>query len=187
MVRHSDRALEAQINDMTKSNQNKSWINPYIMIGQSSHGGKGMFATDQIMKGEKILVWGGLYTNAIEAEKAREQGKLVMQWDDNVFSIEDRGDDDAYFINHSCRPNVWMEDAVTLTARKDIQSGEEITADYALWEHRPDYVSQWDCKCNELSCRGKVRGVDWMRPELQQLYAGHFSPLLNKRIKEKSS
>ena len=57
-----------------------------------------------------------------------------MQRDTDLFSIEDRGDDDGYFVNHSCNGNLWMTDAFTLTARRDINKDEEITADYALWE-----------------------------------------------------
>ena len=43
------------------------------------------------------------------------------------------GQDADDFMNHSCDPNTWMEDEVTISARRDIQAGEEITADYALW------------------------------------------------------
>ncbi|MEI6773545.1 MAG: SET domain-containing protein [bacterium] len=57
-----------------------------------------------------------------------------MQRDDNLFSVEDRGDDETYFINHSCDGNLRMKDAFTLIARTDINKDEEITADYALWE-----------------------------------------------------
>jgi uncharacterized protein len=127
-------------------------------------------------------VWGGAYVNKEEAERMVQNGKLVMQWDDDLFSVEDRGEDDAYFINHSCDPNVWMSDAFTLIARRNISVGEELAADYALWEAREDYVSSWDCHCGANNCRGKVRGSDWKLPELQISYSGHFSPLLNKRI-----
>ena len=29
-----------------------------------------------------------------------------MQWDENLFSVENRGEDKGYFINHSCEPNI---------------------------------------------------------------------------------
>ncbi len=46
--------------------------------------------------------WKGIktleYTNNPEkAEAARSDGKVVMQWDDELFSIEERGGDDGYF------------------------------------------------------------------------------------------
>lgn len=160
----------------------QSWIHQNIEIKASELGGKGMFATSPISLGEKVLVWGGVYVNKEDAKRAEQEGKLVLQWDDELFSIEERGEDDAYFINHSCDPNVWMDDAFTLTARRNIFLGEELTADYALWEAQEDYVSSWDCNCGAKNCRGKVTGTDWKLPELQVSYAGHFSPFLNKRI-----
>jgi hypothetical protein len=105
-----------------------------------------------------------------------------MQWDDNVYSVEDSGVDDGYFINHSCDPNSWMQDAFTLIARRDIKKGEELTADYAIWEADENYVSKWECHCNSPLCRKRVTGKDWRLKELQERYNGHFSPLLTKRI-----
>ena len=52
----------------------------------------------------------------------------------------------TYFTNHSCDPNIWMKDAVTLIARRDIQIDEELTADYALWEGDENFVAAWSSK-----------------------------------------
>lgn len=57
-----------------------------------------------------------------------------MQLDDNLYSVEERGADETYFTNHSCDPNVWMMNAVTLGTRRCIPTGEELTVDYALFE-----------------------------------------------------
>ena len=160
-----------------------SWITPKAEIKESPIGGKGMFAVGDIALGEVVTVWQGTYTDQKGAEKAKQEGKLVMQWDDNLFSVEDRGDDDGYFINHSCDSNLWMEDAYTLIARKYIKSGEEITADYALWEADENYISKWECSCGSIDCRKKITGKDWRINKIQEKYKDHFSPLINKRIK----
>ena len=160
----------------------QNWKSPKVLIKTSPIEGRGMFASENIKRGEKIIVWGGDYTDKQGAEKYRKQGKLVMQWDDDLYSYEDRGDDDGYFINHSCDPNMWMADAYTLVARRDIKEGEELTADYALWEADENYVSKWQCKCGSPLCRGRVTGKDWRNPNLQERYKDHFSPLINKRI-----
>ncbi len=120
--------------------------------------------------------------NKIKADKVRGEGKLVMQWDEDLFSVENRGDDIGYYINHSCDPNLWMQDAYTLVAKRDIEEGEEITADYALWEADENYVSKWKCSCGLSFCRKRITGKDWRLPGLQKRYKGHFSPLINKRI-----
>lgn len=169
---------------MTTTKLKEDWINPKIAIRETLNKGKGMFATEPIKAGEKILVWGGEYTNATGAEEAKNDGKLVMQWDVDLYSVEDRGNDMGYFINHSCDSNTWMQDAYTLIAKHDIQTGEEITADYSLWEADLNYVSKWKCQCGSPVCRKTVTGNDWELSEIQERYKGHFSPLINKRIEE---
>ncbi|WP_272952579.1 SET domain-containing protein-lysine N-methyltransferase [Kribbella amoyensis] len=80
--------------------------------------------------------------------------------------------------NHSCDPNTWWVDAVTLTARRDIATGEEITSDYGT-STGTQYAL--DCRCGSPLCRGKVTGDDWQREELQQRYGDHWIPALLER------
>lgn len=160
----------------------KTWINPKIEIRVTKDRGKGMFATEDIKEGEEVIIWGGTYVNTSEAQKSKELGKLVMQWDEDLWSIEDRGEDEGYFINHSCNPNTWMKDAITLIAMRDIQIDEELTADYVIWESEENYISKWECHCGSDHCRHRITGIDWKINEIQERYNGHFSPLLNKRI-----
>ncbi len=159
-----------------------SWITPKARIMPSGMDGKGLFAISAIEKDEKVVIWKGAYGNEQQAEKARCAGKIVMQWDDDLFSVEDRGDDIGYYINHSCDANLWMQDAFTLVARRDIVEGQEITVDYALFEADEDFISAWECNCGSSVCRTRVTGKDWRLKEVQKRYANHFSPLINKRI-----
>ena len=160
----------------------KNWISPKIEIKESPDKGKGMFVVEKIAEGEDLIVWGEGYTDTRGAKEAKAKGKFFMQWDDNVFSIEGYGDEFHYCINHSCDSNTWMKDAYTLMAKRDIEAGEEITADYALWEADENYISTWECKCGSSICRKRVTGKDWQLPELQGRYTNHFSPLINKRV-----
>lgn len=174
----------------------ETWLSPKIRIGNSPIHRKGMFAVADVGKWEKLIVWGDCYTDRAGALEAQKQGKGIMQWDDDVFSYEsdeeevgneegrEEGNKEQYNINHSCDPGSWMSDAYTMIARRDIRAGEEITADYVLWETNEDFVSEWDCKCGSPLCRGKVTGKDWKNKELQKRYEGHFSPLINKRIEK---
>lgn len=159
-----------------------TWISPNAEVKDSGIAGTGMFAKTDILKNEVVVVWGGTYVSKEEALRAEKQGKLTMQWDDDLFSVEDRGDDDGYFINHSCNPNLWMNGAYMLIAMRDIKAGEEITADYVVWEADENYVSKWECSCGSSNCRKRITGKDWMLKDLQVMYKDHFSPLLNKRI-----
>jgi hypothetical protein len=163
------------------------WISPKVRLEPSSIHGTGMVVTERTNVRQRLVVFGGAYTDADGAARARAQGKVVMQWDEALYSIEDRedrvGGDATYFINHSCNPNLWMEDAFTLVARRQIEAGEELVADYALWEADEAFISSWECRCGAPDCRTRITGADWRLPELRKRYAGHFSPLLNKRIR----
>jgi len=83
--------------------------------------------------------------------------------------------------NHSCEPNLWHTDAVTLAARGAIAAGEELTVDYATHTG----VDAWslNCRCGAPNCRGVVTGADWRRADLRLAYGEHWTPLLKDRIK----
>ena len=82
-------------------------------------------------------------------------------------------------LNHSCDPNLGWAGERTLVALRDIAAGDELTVDYATMT-----VAPWemDCRCGSAGCRGVVTGDDWRRPDLQERYAGRFSPFINARI-----
>lgn len=172
---------------MINTNKNmiaeKTLINPKIEIKTSNIAGRGMFAKDTIAKNEIIIRWGGTFytTNKVKNKK----DFLIIQIDENLWSIEKRGEyEDDYFINHSCNANTWMIDGRTFIARKDINKGEEITVDYALFESE-DYISKWKCACGSPDCRKTITGKDCLQPNVQKKYNGHFSPMVLKRINKK--
>ncbi len=85
-------------------------------------------------------------------------------------------------MNHSCDPNVWMIDEVTLVTRRLVDAGEELTADYVFWQADEDWIAPWQCNCGAERCRGSITGRDWRLAELQHRYNSHFSPFINRRI-----
>ena len=99
------------------------------------------------LRARPVVIWGGCLVGKEEAGRARAEGKVVMQLEDGLYSVEERGEDATYFMNHSCDPNVWMAGVVTLVARRDIEPGEELTVDYALFEAYEGFVGTWECVC----------------------------------------
>ncbi len=159
------------------------WMSPKVAPGPSLRHGVGLFASEPVETGEIVLVWGGeSYTGPGEAAEARAAGLGTMQWDEDLFSREGGGDHAAFRINHSCDPNVWMRDTFTLIARRAIPAGEELGLDYALLGGEEDYRAEWECRCGVAGCRGRITGLDWQSRELEERYAGHFIPSVNRRI-----
>ena len=68
-------------------------------------------------------------------------------------------------------------------ARRDIEAGEEITTDFALFQSFPSYLLE-PCLCGSARCRGQVTGDDWKLPELQSLYRGQFTPYIERLIQQ---
>ena len=172
---------------MNRKYRSASWVDPRIEIRESPGKDNGSFALAPIGAGEIVTVWGGqVFTLAqIQAGKARKKSLVALG--EGLYLGEEMGDEPYrpgpdYYLNHSCDPNVWMVDEVTLAARRDIAKDEELTADYALWEEDENYIMRWTCSCGSPLCRGRVTGRDWRLPDLRQRYRAHFSPFINARV-----
>ena len=176
----------------TKEYRPTDWIDPRIEIRQSPIHGKGMFATAPIKQGEVVNIWGGTLLLTEEdfrgrgVEEWRAKGYIWGTIGEGLYLAMMLGagkEDLTNFINHSCDPNVWMQDEVTLAARRTLAMGEELTIDYAMIEGSEDWVNIRECHCGSELCRGRCTGKDWRRRELQERYPNHFSPFVNERIR----
>ena len=160
----------------------ETWFDPRLATGPSSIHGRGLYATAPIDAGEVVMIWGGTAWTRAQLDAGEVPPCSFSFIDDDVLLA---GPEDGldYFVNHSCDPSVWMADEITVVARRDLAAGGEITGDYALWEADDAYLVE-SCTCGAVTCRGVVRGTDWQRPELQERYAGHFLPYIERRFRQ---
>jgi hypothetical protein len=157
------------------------WLNPKLIVRESPIAGMGLFAVDRIERAEVCCFLGGTVMTH------HEFGNYIVGRDRySAFAIDDNRsvvqseDDPATKGNHSCDPNMWLTDALTVVARRLISVGEEATLDYALVTVDPEWSMK--CRCQTDLCRGVVTGNDWRLPELQGRYGGHWSPFIEERI-----
>lgn len=169
---------------MKKSYRFKTWIDPRVQVRQSRVSAKGLFATAPIKKDEPVVVFGGVVfsTADVEAGKAKKRSLLMVGEDLWLGERPEDPDQVDWFLNHSCDPNLWFQDEVTLIARRDIVAWEEVTLDYAMHFGDAKWTMKERCRCGSPNCRGVITGRDWMLEDLQKRYSGHFSPFLNGRI-----
>jgi SET domain-containing protein len=169
---------------MAEPYRDKSWLDPRIAVRVSSLGGSGSFATAPIAAGEVVIRWGGLVLRADELDKIALKPDSIIPIAEGLFMATpaEATDVSDYYLNHSCDPALWMVDAASFAARRDIAPGSELTADYAFWQDDDGFVPDWNCGCGAALCRGKVTGADWRLRALQERYRGHFSPFVNARI-----
>jgi SET domain-containing protein len=169
-----------------KSFLRQTWFDPRLEFRKSSISGNGMLALEPIKQGEIVCIVGGsvLTDSEFEAFQATHSLYNSIQIDDHLHLVEDpeitRYVDDT--MNHSCDSSAWMADEVTLTARRDIESGEEVTVDYALFTTQSNWMLDRRCRCGSPHCRRIITGDDWRREDVQERYRNHFSPFINRRI-----
>jgi SET domain-containing protein len=164
----------------------QTWTDPRIEFRKSRISGDGMFARGPFKKGEVVCIVGGMVMTDSEfaAFQATHSFYNSIQIDKNLHLVEDpeitRSLDGS--MNHSCDSSAWMDDEVTLVARRDIESGEEVTVDYALFTTQSNWMLDNRCHCGSPHCRHMITGDDWRRKDVQERYRNHFSPFINRRI-----
>jgi uncharacterized protein len=147
---------------------------------KADESGNSIFAIKPIKKGELIAVFGGVvYEWETFIHLPERERMLCLQVEDRHFLVP-RPIGEGDYVNHSCNPNAGLSGQIGLVAMRDIKIGEEVCFDYAMCDTMP--YDEFDCLCGAPTCRGRVGGNDWQRPELQKRYAGFFSPHVQRRI-----
>ena len=168
---------------MNTDYRSETWYDPRLEVRESEIHGRGLFATAPILAGEVVMVWGGVVYTQTQLQTAKLEGgwsySIVDETHEPIYLFAP-ADGIDYFINHSCEPNIWLMDAVTLVARSDIVAGQEMCGDYGLWECEAGWSLL--CECGAEVCRGTITGEDYLQPELQERYSGHFMPFLTRRF-----
>jgi uncharacterized protein len=100
--------------------------------------GWGVFATQPIPKNKRIINYAG--EKISNQESLRRERRYIRNGHIWCFKLTNRtvidagvGGNDARFINHSCRPNCYIEikdGVIWIRAARNIGNGEELTYDY---------------------------------------------------------
>lgn len=148
--------------------------------GSKIHG-RGVYATQNISSGTKIIEYVGELIDKDESErrawaqhaKSQETGDAAVY----IFTLTSKLDIDgnvpwntARLINHSCEPNceAWIEGKrIFIHSLTDIKEGDELTFDYAF---DVDCYEDHPCLCGKKSCVGYIVSREqW--PELKKKLA----------------
>jgi uncharacterized protein len=166
----------------------RTYRSPKSEVRTSPLGGRGLFAREDILKGDVVAVKAGHILRAEEVfGLTRSLGDYTLQIHDDFFlgpRILAEVEDMVIFINHSCDPNVGFDGQITYVAMRDIHAGEELCHDYAMAR---SLKYELRCRCGSRLCRGIVTGKDWKIKALQERYNGYFSSYLLKRIAMRNS
>lgn len=145
--------------------------------------GRGLFAKKPIRKGEIVSVRGGhIITRQMEKKIKKPDGYWGYPIADemvlgplNTQEVESV----MMFLNHSCEPNVGILGQIIFVAMRNIDSGEELTIDYAMFGANKKPMR---CNCRSSNCRGLITDSDWKIAKLQKKYRGYFSSYIQLKI-----
>ena len=164
------------------------WMDERLVVRASPIEGHGLFFTSDVGEGTVVIRLGGtLVTSAeldrlIAAATADPSAPYVdtISVDDDAHLVLPSGTP-IHFGNHACDPTLWHRGPYELVARRDVLAGEEATIDYGTQSAAAGF--RMPCACRSPRCRRVVTSEDWRLPELQERYAGHWVPVLERRIR----
>lgn len=140
-----------------------------------------VLAKEFIPAGELLVMWGGaIVPGAIFFQLSPRKQMHAVQVEEDLYQVPYGHPEPGDYINHCCNPNAGLTSPITLVAMRDIYPDEEVCFDYAMSDATP--YDEFECACGAKNCRGQITGNDWMLPELQERYAGYFSPYIQRRI-----
>ncbi len=160
-----------------------SFRSPKTAVRESSIHGRGLFAAEPISRGEVVAIKGGAIVGRATLATLPDLGAAEIQVteDHYIAPINPRDRDGSMiFSNHSCAPNIGVLGQIVFVAMRDIAAGEELTHDWAMTDDDDGEIS---CRCGAATCRKRVTGKDWQRPELQARYDGYFSSYIREKIR----
>jgi uncharacterized protein len=121
-----------------------------------SRTGLGLFATEEIKKGQFIFDYRGRKLTTEQAEKLEARGAKYLYEINSRWTLDGANRRNVgRYANHSCRPNAESDSRghrVFVRAIKRIRPGEEITYDYGS-DYFEAYLKPKGCKCDK--CREK--------------------------------
>ena len=140
---------------------------PFKVRNSKIHG-RGVFATQRIPKGTRLIEYTGEIITWKVADKRYdddgENGYHTFLFDIDGKRVIDAGvgGNAARWINHGCAPNcqaVGEGDKVFIESIKTIKPGEELVYDYAFTfeeRHTPELKARYRCLCGAKTCRGTM-------------------------------
>jgi SET domain-containing protein len=135
---------------------------PY-RVGRSKTG-LGLFATQPIKKGSKIIRYFGPMLDCNKKKDDAVENKYLFQITKRWTVDGSVRKNIARYINHGCKPNAESDVntrklKITIRAIKNIEPGQEINYDYGT-EYFKEYLKPIGCKCDSCEKKRKKKRAE---------------------------
>jgi SET domain-containing protein len=160
-------------------------VDETLVVASSRISGQGLFASERVESGRLVIRLGGHLVSTSELRDLHRSSEYVdtLTVHEDLHLVLPSGTK-VHFGNHSCDPNLWHLGPYEIVARRDIEPGDEVTIDYGTQSGAPGFSMACDCAAD--LCRGVVTSDDWKLAHLQAIYAGHWVPALEERIRRQT-
>jgi SET domain-containing protein len=114
---------------------------------KKSHSGLGLYADEDIKKGDFVIEYIGKALTADEANK--KGGKYLFEINKNLTIDGTDRKNVARYINHACKPNCEIDTPkgrIFVSAVKSIKKGDELNYDYGE-EYFDEFIKPFGCRC----------------------------------------
>jgi uncharacterized protein len=135
-----------------------------ILIKKTSKKGEGIFAGEDIKKGEYIFtVKGEIIKKKIknQLDSNKFLGLRCLGIDKNTW-IDPYKTSPLYYMNHSCSPNAGIKGKKRFYAIRNINRGEEIVFDYSISEEDIFWRLKEECQCKSKNCRKIIKSIQFL-------------------------
>lgn len=147
-----------------------------IAVARSGWAGQGLFASQAIPAGRRVIAYTGEKIDKQESARRKAAGnnyifRLNYAWDIDGSGLENL----ARYINHSCDPNCRAEisqETIWIVADRDIQPGQELCFNYGF--DLTDY-QRFPCQCGARVCCGYMLAREFWGEIPQHRGEGTFS------------
>ena len=137
-----------------------------IEVRESGVHGRGVYATQFIAKGDRIIEYTGQRGSWEDAPNdENDPHTFLFGLDSGEVINPEIGGNDARWINHCCDPNceaIEEDDRIFIYAMRDIEPGQELFYDYAMEIDEPiteESKKEFVCHCGSSNCRGTMLKV----------------------------
>ena len=151
-----------------------------VKIGASET--KGLFANESILKDAVVALDGGVIITSFDDIPKQHKGYAVPI-DKGMWLIprDYENKENLAYINHSCNPTLKRIGNNTFLAARNIEAGEELTIDYAIFYFDRENV-KLECHCQSVNCRKTITGKDSLDPTLAKHLWPQLLPYMQKEL-----
>ena len=163
-----------------------------LRFDRSTIHGWGVIADEDVREGEMLIEYRGEIIGNAMAEKREKEYENAKLGCDYMFRIDAHTVCDATkqgnvarFINASCDPNCYAKiltidgaKRITVYAKKDIHSGQELTYDYKF-PLEYDESKRILCNCGSKDCRGYMNWVGIRSKSFGYCFIFYFLPFFS--------